>query len=151
MAITSARMLQFNHQFERLYAAQFAPLLSQTGLGMQEVHVLLFLANNPGMDTARDVTEYRGLAKSQVSQAVEQLTARGLVSRTPDGEDRRIIHLSVTESGGPLAREAQRLQARCSELVLAGLNKRERENFAVILEKVFAKTDTLMEKENNTL
>lgn len=151
MAITSSSLLQFNRQFERLYAAQFAPFMAQTGLGMQEVHVLLFLSNNPGLDTARDVTEYRGLAKSQVSQAVEQLTARRLLRRIPDGEDRRVVHLSLTENGVPLAREAQKVQAHCGAMALAGLTAGERKTFAALLEKVFANAEAWMEKETNFL
>lgn len=151
MAITSSRLLQFNRQFERLYAAQFAPFLARTGLGMSEVHVLLFLSNNPGLDTARDVTEYRSLAKSQVSQAVEQLTARRLLSRVPDGADRRVVHLAVTALGAPLAREAQKLQARCGARVLQGLTEKEQATLVALLEKVFANAEVLVEKERELL
>ena len=70
MPTVTTRLLRFSKQFERFYERQFVPLLERTGLTMREIHVLLFLANNPGYDTARDVAEYRGLAKSQVSQAV---------------------------------------------------------------------------------
>ena len=63
-----------------------------------ELDILLFLANNPGYDTARDVAEYRGLAKSQVSQAVDLLSARGVLRRTPDAADRRVVHLAITEA-----------------------------------------------------
>ena len=72
MPTVTTRLLRFSRQFERFYEHQFAPLLERTGLTMREIHVLLFLANNPGYDTARDVAEYRGLVKSQVSQAVEE-------------------------------------------------------------------------------
>lgn len=80
MAITHTRLLQFYQNFGKFYTWQFAPLLERTGLSMREMNVLLFLANNPQYDTARDVTEFRGLSKSQVSQAVELLVAEGLVS-----------------------------------------------------------------------
>lgn len=50
---------------------------------MREMHVVLFLANHPAHDTARDVTELRGLAKSQVSAAVDLLAARELLRRQP--------------------------------------------------------------------
>ena len=69
-----------------------------------EVQVLLFLANHPGNDTARDVVELRGLPKSQVSRAVDLLVSRGFLQRRPDETDRRVIHLAITEAGKPLAR-----------------------------------------------
>ena len=105
MTLSYTRLLQFYKQFGKFYDRQFSDFAARTGLSMREIHVLLFLANNPGYDTARDISELRGLSKSQVSQAVELLCAEGLLQRTPDGTDRRMVHLSITPEGRPLARE----------------------------------------------
>ena len=73
MIVNSTQLLRVIQQFTRYYARQFADLLARTGLSMREMDVILFLTNNPGHDTARDVTELRGLSKSQVSAAVDLL------------------------------------------------------------------------------
>ncbi len=130
------RLMQFSHQFGKFYARRFAPLLERTGLSIREVHVLLFLANNPAYDTARDITEYRGLSKSQVSQAVELLAAEGLVNRTSDNIDRRVVHLSITPVGQPLARECQDIQAACLRRLLDGLSPAEQAQLQALLETV---------------
>ena len=75
MEISTTRMLQFSQQLKKFYAKQFIPLIQKSRLSMRELDVLLFLANNPDYDTARDIAEFRSLAKSQVSQAVELLAA----------------------------------------------------------------------------
>ena len=147
MPLTGPEMLRFSRRMEKFYARQFEPLLRQTDLSMREIQVLLFLANNPACDTARDVTELRGLAKSQVSQAVELLAARGLLQRTPDGADRRVVHLRITESGVPLARQAQHIQQQWGIQLLSGLTPAEAAQFHALLEKVRAQVETLMEKE----
>ena len=134
--LTIAQLTRLPRTFGKYYDRQFLPLLEQTGLSMRELHILLFLANHPGQDTARDVTELRGLAKSQVSQGVEVLTGRGLLARRADGEDRRVIHLDITDLGRPLAREAQAIQAACGRRLLAGLTEEERTVFLNLLEKV---------------
>nr|WP_325183733.1 MarR family transcriptional regulator [uncultured Oscillibacter sp.] len=144
--ITIAQLTRLPRKFGRYYDRQFLPLLERTGLSMREIHVLLFLANHPCQDTARDVTELRGLAKSQVSQAVEVLTSRGLLARRADGEDRRVVHLMITEEGAPLAREAQAVQAACGQRLLAGLDKEEQAVFLNLLERVLRETEEL-EKE----
>lgn len=141
--ITVAQLTRLPRRFLKYYDRQFLPLLERTGLSMREIHVLLFLANHPGQDTARDVTELRGLAKSQVSQAVEALTGRGLLARRADGEDRRIIHLEITGKGAPLAREAQAVQAACGRRMLAGLTEEERTVFLNLLERVLRETEEL--------
>lgn len=108
--------------------------------------MLLFLANNPQYDTARDVTEFRGLSKSQVSQAVELLVAEGLVSRTPDSSDRRVVHLSLTEEAGPLAREAQALQNSCAARLLSGFGPKESDQLLTFLERVLENGRILAEE-----
>ena len=144
--ITVAQLTRLPRRFLKYYDRQFLPLLERTGLSMREIHVLLFLANHPGQDTARDVTELRGLAKSQVSQAVEVLAGRGLLARRADGEDRRVVHLEITEQGAPLAREAQALQAACGRRLLEGLTEEEQNVFLRLLERVLEETEKL-EKE----
>ena len=73
MKVNSTRLLWVVQQFRRYYDRQFTDLLARSGLTMREMDVILFLTNNPGHDTARDVTELRGLSKSQVSAAVDLL------------------------------------------------------------------------------
>ena len=146
--LTIAQLIRLPRKFGKYYDRQFLPLLERTGLSMREIHVLLFLANHPGQDTARDVTELRGIVKSQVSQAVEVLTGRGLLARRADGGDRRIIHLEITEKGAPLAREAQAVQTACGRRLLAGLTEEEQAVFLNLLERVLRETEELgAEKE----
>ena len=132
----ATRLLQFSNRFRRYYDKQFAPLLAETGLSMREFHVLLFLINNPGYDTARDVTEFRGLAKSQGSQAVELLSHRQLLQRTPDSSDRRIVHLTLSEAGTALALQAQTLQSHCYSRLLEGFTPEDEAQFHALLSRV---------------
>jgi len=134
MAIDSIRLLQFSRHFSKFYDRQFEPLLEKYGLSMRESQVLLFLANNPGYDTARDITEFRGISKSQVSQAVDLLAAEGLLLRTPDRKDRRIVHLSITEAGLPVARAAQAIQADCGQALVEGLTQKQLELLETLME-----------------
>lgn len=117
---------------------------------MREIHVLLFLVNHPEMDSARDVTEYRGIAKSQVSAAVELLSRQGILRRRPDTEDRRLIHLELTEQGRPLARKAQVIQEESWRRILAGLNETEQAQLEQILEKLFDSEALWLEGEDQT-
>ncbi|MCI8690981.1 MAG: winged helix DNA-binding protein, partial [Oscillibacter sp.] len=135
-------------RFGKFYARQFAPLLARTGLSMREIHVLLFLANHPEQNTARDVVELRGLSKSQVSQAVDLMTGRDILHRTQDPADRRVVHLSITEKGAPLAQEAQAIQAAFGLRLLEGLSETEQAEFWSLLGKVLKNTEQLMEGES---
>ena len=148
MTLSYTRLLQFYKQFGKFYDRQFADFSARTGLSMREIHVLLFLVNNPAYDTARDITELRGLSKSQVSQAVELLAAEGVLLRTPDETDRRMVHLSITSAGLPLARECQAIQTACGRRLLSGLSEEEKQQFALLLETVLDNGSQLAEEDS---
>ena len=145
MALNTTRLLRAVQQFRRYYARQFSGLLEETGLSMREMDVVLFLANNPGCDTARDVTEFRGLAKSQVSAAVDLLAERGLLCRRTDGADRRVVRLALTESGAALGRAGREIQGACLRAVFSGLTAAETEQFQALLEKVLSGAESVQE------
>lgn len=65
------------------YTAAMQPLCRREGLAPNGVDILLFLANNPGLDTARDVCTYRGLKPGIVSFHVEKLVQEGYLLRQP--------------------------------------------------------------------
>lgn len=148
MTLSYTRLLQFYKQFGKFYDRQFGDFSARTGLSMREIHVLLFLANNPGYDTARDISELRGLSKSQVSQAVELLAAEGFLLRTPDEADRRVVHLSITPAGLPLARECQTIQTACGQRLLAGLSEEQEQQLALLLGTVLDNGSHLTEEES---
>lgn len=76
------------------YAAAMQPLCRREGLAPNGVDILLFLANNPGLDTARDVCTYRGLKPGIVSFHVEKLVQEGYLLRQPAPGDRRKCRLA---------------------------------------------------------
>ena len=146
MSIDSTRLLQFSQHFDKFYTHQFTDLLDRHRLSMREVHILLFLANNPGYDTARDITMFRGISKSQVSQAVDLLAAEGLLLRAPDTADRRIVHLSITAEAMPLVREAQAIQAACILALMEGLSEEQCALLQTLLETVLDNGARLAER-----
>ena len=137
MAVSSTQLQRVIQQFRRYYDRHFSELLSRTGLSMREMHVVLFLANHPAHDTARDVTELRGLA-------------RELLRRQPDKADRRVIHLALTDAGAALAREGQKLQSTCLDALFAGLTQSEAERFQELLEKVLTSAEVRLKEGGNT-
>ena len=84
---------------KKRYDAVFKELARKNGLTQNEVDVILFLANNPSFDTARDIVEYRSMSKSHVCKSVESLSQKGLLSGRQDEEDRRVTHLLLTSVG----------------------------------------------------
>lgn len=84
-------------QVFKLYDTLLQQACAQTGLTRTEADVLAFLYHHPGCDTAGEIVELRQLPKANVSQAVELLIGRGMLTRRTDAQDRRRVHLQLTD------------------------------------------------------
>ena len=54
----------------KLYTRMELEVCARHGLTRLETDILLFLANNPAYDTAKDIVEVRMIAKSHVSASI---------------------------------------------------------------------------------
>ena len=106
----------------RLYLRMMEPVLEQFGLTQMEEDILLFLANNPGHDTAAELVSLRSLAKSQVSTSVEKLVRRGYLRRRPEG---RKIHLWLLPAAEEAVRQGQGCQRRFGEAIARDFSPEE--------------------------
>ncbi|MBP3485617.1 MAG: MarR family transcriptional regulator [Oscillospiraceae bacterium] len=106
----------------RLYLRMMEPVLERFGLTQMEEDILLFLANNPGHDTAAELVNLRCLAKSQVSTSVERLVQRGYILRRPEG---RKIHLRLLPAAEEAVRQGQESQKRFGEAIARGFSPEE--------------------------
>lgn len=131
----------------KLYGVLFAPLLERWGLTQLEADIILFLANNPEYDTARDMVEKRHLAKSHVSVGIEALATRGLLERSTQAGNRKTIHLRLAGDAAPIAAEGQALQRRYGELLFAGITEEERRLLFRLLEQVGRNVDAALAAE----
>ena len=75
-------------RFETAYASAMRPLAEQLSMAQPAVDILLFLANNPGRDTARDICTYRKLTAEDAAHFERCLTVIG-DNMTAMAEDRR--------------------------------------------------------------
>ena len=71
----------------------------EEGLTPNEIEVLLFLEHGT-YNTARDISRLRGMPRSLVSKAVDQLVRRGYVESSQDKQDRRVSRLRLAQARG---------------------------------------------------
>ena len=113
---------------------------------MMEATIITFLRNNPSVDTAADIAELRMLSKGQVSQAVESLVQKRLVTRQPDASDRRRIHLLLCEKSIPVTDSIDVIQRQFLAGIFDGFSEKEMECFAVFHERIMENVRRLSEK-----
>ncbi len=81
-------------------SAEFARRVAEVGLTPPQVAVLRVVGQNPGL-SQRDVADRLGTAPSRVVQLVDELEARGIITRTRSATDRRNYELTISEEAPP--------------------------------------------------
>ena len=77
----------------------------QHGLQPVQVETLRYLARcNRYSDTPQAVASYLSSTKGTVSQTLKVLEREGLLTKTTDSDDRRVVRLRLTKKGRRLAR-----------------------------------------------
>lgn len=112
-------------RFRKLYEAVSRSVCEAHGISQTELDILGFLSNHPTKDTARDVTEWRMLPKANVSQAVDTLMEKGLLSRRQDGDDRRRIHLCLTDKAKRLIPDIRASRKEMISIITDGFDESE--------------------------
>ena len=107
----------------------FGKIRLQYGMTQLEIDILAFFKNNPGLDTASDIVNYRMLPKANVSQAVEFLIQKGFVGRRTDEQDRRKIHLELLPGAEEAVCKILDAQSHFFDLLFEGMTEKERQQY----------------------
>jgi DNA-binding MarR family transcriptional regulator len=109
----------------RALMAAEQPILDAHGLAMWAYAVLLRLDAEP-LRTQAALAEAIGADKTRIIAVLDDLTARGLISREPDPLDRRVRLLSLTPAGRALRDAVQTEIQAGEERLLADLPPADR-------------------------
>ena len=132
----TTEVLMATSMFGKLYTKKILEVASKYNMNKVEVDILLFLNNNPQCDTAKDIVEVRGIAKSYVSKSIDKLVEKKLLSLNVDKKDRRIIHLKVESSANTVIKEALEAQKNYVDTVYNGISKEEKDILKPIIYKM---------------
>lgn len=136
MACVKHPLLTIRSALKRRYVQEMTEVLEKWQLTCMEADVVLFLGNNPGCDTASDMVQLCQLTKSHVSKAVDHLTELGYITQQRDQQNRRKVHLLLTDAAQPLLKAGQAAQKRFVDVLTRGLSKEEKNVAKRVLEKM---------------
>ena len=131
------KFLRMHKQAIQAYNRHIEETAHRLGLAKPEADVLLFLANNPQHNTARDVVQYRGFSKTYVSRSVESLVRQGLLTTVQSAADRRVQYLHLTERASLPVRLLRQSQKEFFHFLTEDLSDQE----VAMLERVFQQVD----------
>lgn len=130
-----ATYLQYFTATKALYSICMEPVCRKYSLNRTELDILLFLGNNSQYDTAAEICEIRGLAKSHVSTSIQTLEKAGFLEKYHLPGDRRAIHLRLLPSADAVVADGRAAQEQFRDVLCAGMTTEEQQT----LEKTIAK------------
>ena len=92
----------------RRFVDKLSPVNFQNKMAtILQIHALTFLKENP-KSTVGKLGKYLAMSSSSITQLTERLVKDNWVKRTYNPKDRRIVHISLTESGENQLRQMRR-------------------------------------------
>ena len=117
----------------KVYSAKCKPLCQEVGIPQTAFDILMFLADNPEFDTARDVVETRYIKANLVSVNVESLVREGYLKREKSLSDRRKTRLVCTEKAWPIVERGRQIQERFVKELFKNIDEQMRADFFQVL------------------
>ncbi len=127
-----------------LYAAsreiikKYKPYLDEIGLTYTQYIAMIVMWEEEKVNV-KDLGERLFLDSGTLTPLLKSLEKKGLVTRTRDTEDRRVLNVELTESGSKLKEEAIEIPYKIGGCV--SLTKQEAEALRNILNKLLAVED----------
>ena len=92
--------------------------LAPLGIKTPHLDILINLYRTPGI-SQQDLARKLLVGRSNMSMLLPQLEKRGLILRTGDGKDRRVLRLTLTDHGRSVTEEAMAIQTDLIERTLS--------------------------------
>lgn len=121
---------------KKLYTVSLEPVCKQYDLTRMELDILLFLANNPQYDSAKDIIERRKLTKSHVSTSIKSLTKNNYLKPVYLPNNKKTVHLKLLNSADEIVKAGQQAQKNFFETILKDFSKDEKQTIINAFSKI---------------
>ena len=89
-----------------------------------EISILLFLANNPSINTNSQLCTCLGVSKALVCRSVDALLGKEMIISVADDHDKRVQHLKLTEHALPVIEQLGGIKRKIDQEILEGDSRR---------------------------
>ena len=132
----SSLLWNFIAQVKDAYDVHRRKIMEKYDLSAIEVDVLVFLVNNPQLNTASQIVRLRKMSKSHVSKAVRGLLEKGYLRTVSDTRDRKKILLYTSDKARELIAFSMEQQKQFIRNIAGNFTPEEEENFRLCIENI---------------
>ena len=132
--------------FKKLLDEQILELRQKYDMKKAELEILYFLSRCGGHNTSTDIHYQLMMNRGHISQAVDGLCRRKLITAIPDQEDRRYVHYEVLDSAGEIVAEMTKRREEMNRKSLEGISEDELRVFYDVSAKIRKNIETMIQR-----
>ena len=132
--------------FKKLLDEQILELRQKYDMKKAELEILYFLSRCGGHNTSTDIHYQLMMNRGHISQAVDGLCRRKLITAIPDQEDRRYVHYEVLDSAGEIVAEMTKRREAMNRKILEGISEDELRVFCDVSAKIRKNIETMIQR-----
>lgn len=115
-------------------------------LTQMEYDILMFLHNNPQLNTAAEIVKIRKSTKSHVSTSLKKLENRGFVKRIQSEDNKKHIEIVLLDKAELIVEAGINAQKQFARNVLSGLTEEEKRICINIFDKICCNAEEQLKK-----
>ena len=145
------QMLKGYARLREAYSRFCVHSIADEAFSPNEMNVLIFLSNNPSINTAKELTVTLGVSKGLVCRSVDTLMRRGYLTSEEDAKDHRILHLRLTQKAAPVIGQMRVNQTRFSEAVTRNISEEELAVYTRVQHQIYANIEAMTNRKGDEL
>lgn len=122
-------------QLKKLFTKLYAPIMEKYSLRPVEIDIIMFLHKHD-IDTAKDIIQSNHLSKAHVSKSIDNLKAGGFIEIVEDANDRRVLHINLTDKAGEVIEMANEVFEECRKIMTRDISQEEMDTVNNVMKKV---------------
>ena len=137
--VTVENVITLFMKIRKVYADEFSRMFQKDGYSPNEISILLFLSNNPSIDTNSQLCTCLGVSKALVCRSVDALLTKEMIVTAADDRDRRVQHLKLTERALPVIEQIRKIKKEIDREILEGIPEDEIRVMRNTMEQIFTR------------
>lgn len=129
-------VLLYGNKFRRLYEKFILNIMGDYGLKRIDVEILYYLYCSGCHNTPKDIMNLDMFTKGHISQSVDRMQKLKIIKSVQDGNDRRCMHLVLTESADEIIDRILILKKSIKEVIFKDLTDEEKEFLLMLSRKI---------------
>ena len=121
--------------YEMLYEKRCQGIMKKYDLKIADIDILHYVSHAGDRNLAKDIAD-EGMSKANVSKSVEHLRQKGYVALHEDKEDRRCVHIELTDAAAPIILEINNIRKEMGDTLSTGISVEDRAVIARVMKQL---------------